>query len=94
MKKIILIAASLSLIGCATITLKEADKLVYGMTKQQVISYLGEPESRTKSGDVEYLYYRLPVNYISRTRYDYYVKLKKRKVIAFGHHIQSVEPEE
>jgi hypothetical protein len=86
MKKIVLIIALFSLTGCATVTLKDTEKITYGLTRHQVVKFLGEPESSIKEGDTEDLFYRLPAGMFSRERYDYYVKLKGKRAIAFGHH--------
>lgn len=95
MKKIILIAISLYLTGCAAHTLKDTNKLVYGLAKQQVTGYLGDPIDKEKLDGFEYLYYRLPESKWYRSeKYDYYVKLKDKRVVEFGHHPLFGETEE
>ncbi len=86
MKRIVLITALFTLIGCSTITLKDTEKITYGVTRHQVVKFLGEPESITREKGEEFLYYRLLAGMFSRERYDYYVKLKDKRAIAFGHH--------
>jgi len=64
------------------------NKLQIDMTKQEVISILGEPESTSVSHGAELLHYRcVEQNSFGNDRYiSYGVLLRKNKVLAFGRH--------
>ena len=95
MKKItLMILAVIMLSGCISlIRMKDTDRLLYGMTRQQVRNLLGEPLEHEKEGNTEIYHYELAPGYFSRDRYDYYVKFVDRKAAAFGHHIPVDAPQ-
>jgi outer membrane protein assembly factor BamE (lipoprotein component of BamABCDE complex) len=95
MKKItLMILATLMLSSCISlIRLKDTDRLLYGMTRQQVRNLLGEPLDREKEGNTEIYHYGLSPGYFSRDRYDYYVKFVDRKIVGFGHHFPADAPQ-
>lgn len=74
------------LFGCATAG--RMNQVSLGMTKGQVVSVLGSPESTSATGDVEYLIYRLsrkdPNGSVVPVREDYFVRLRAGKVDAYG----------
>lgn len=95
MKKIsFMMLALLMLNGCISlIRYKETDRLLYGMTRQQVRNLLGDPLEHEKEGNVEVYHYKLAPGYFSRERYDYFVKFVDRKITAFGHHLPVDAPQ-
>jgi hypothetical protein len=80
----VLVALAL-LVGCATAD--KMNRLSVGMTKGEVISVMGAPDTTGAQGDREYLVYRL-----SDTKLEslvgftepYIVELKEGKVSVFG----------
>lgn len=95
MKKVtFMLIAVLMLNGCISlIRMKDTDRLLYGMTRQQVRNLLGEPLNFEQEGNVEIYHYELAPGYFSRDRYDYYVKFVDRKIVAFGHHLPTDAPQ-
>jgi len=95
MKKIaLMILAALMLNSCISlIRLKDTDRLLYGMTRQQVRNLLGEPLEKEKEDNIEIYHYRLSPGYFSRDRYDYFVKFEDRKITGFGHHLPADAPQ-
>ena len=80
------------LAGCMSSA--ELNKLQIGMTKSQVISLLGEPDSTSAQANVEYLTYYLEVASMAPSRYAdegekaYMVRLVDGKVESFGRFLQ------
>ncbi len=72
--------------GCATTG--KMNQVSLGMTKQDVISMMGSPDSSSANGDIEYLTYSLYRGFFDR-HYgnwsdNYFVRLKDGKVDAYG----------
>jgi hypothetical protein len=82
---ILIVVALVSLVGCATAP--RMNRLSVGMTKQDVCSTLGDPDSSASpGGGVEVLRYELttkerPYGLISR---EYFVRLVNGKVESYG----------
>ena len=84
MKSFRLVLISLSvifLLGCAASS-KKMNQLNLGMTKQEVIEAIGQPNSSSAIQNQEYLRYRLNPGEFSPN--EYYVKLLDGKVVAYG----------
>jgi len=85
MKKLILISL-LFLAACAGTP--KMNHLSVGMTKQEVIAVMGEPDSTSAKGGVEYMSYSLWRDFWDRRPGDYsdpfYVRLVKGKVESYG----------
>jgi hypothetical protein len=84
-KGLCVLAALTLLMGCATA--QKLNRLNLGMTKQEVISVMGAPDTTGAQGDREYLVYRLSdtkvESFVGFTE-PYVVELKGGKVEAFG----------
>lgn len=80
------------LAGCMSSA--ELNKLQIGMTKDQVIALLGQPDSTSAQANVEYLTYYLEANESTYGRYSgesekaYMVRLVDGKVESFGRFLQ------
>ena len=72
--------AALLLLGCAGAGKMNSVQL--GMTKDQVISAIGNPSSTSEMGNTQYLKYQLCSDWIFTDRY--YVRLTDGSVDAFG----------
>jgi hypothetical protein len=72
--------AALLLLGCASASKMNSVQL--GMTKDQVISAIGNPSSTSEMGNTLYLKYQLCSDWIFTDRY--YVRLTDGSVDAFG----------
>lgn len=72
--------AALLLLGCASASKMNSVQL--GMTKDQVISAIGNPSSTSEMGNIQYLKYQLCSDWIFTDRY--YVRLTDGSVDAFG----------
>ena len=83
---IITIAAATLLTGCASNRLSNTNKLSDGMTKQQIISILGNPESTASPGSgVEVLRYYLTYAFDGvGPGKEYFVFLKDGKLVQYG----------
>jgi hypothetical protein len=84
MKSFRFVLISLSVIfflGCAGSS-KKMNKLKIGMTKQEVIEAIGQPNSSSAIRNVESLRYRLNPGGFSPN--EYYVKLLDGKVVTYG----------
>jgi hypothetical protein len=81
--KTYLSALLIFLVGCAT-TGMNVKTLREGMSRQQVISRLGNPDGMEKQGELEKLEYTNCAIPWSSSRADYYVILKDNAVIAYG----------
>ena len=68
-------------IGCAASS-KKMNRLQLGMTKQEVVDAIGEPESTSSKHEASLLKYRLRKSGAWTTMY--YVRLRDGKVDAFG----------
>jgi len=80
--RIVLISLSvIFLLGCAG-SAKKMNKLKVGMTKQEVIEAIGQPNSSSAIRNQEYLRYRLNPGGLSPN--EYYVQLLDGKVVAYG----------
>jgi hypothetical protein len=73
--------AVLLIIGC-TAPAKKTNRLQLGMTKQEVVDAIGEPDSTSSRQDELLLKYRLRTRGLWTTTY--YVRLQDGKVDAFG----------
>jgi outer membrane protein assembly factor BamE (lipoprotein component of BamABCDE complex) len=87
MKRLAILAILLPCVfGCAT-TANRMNKLSVGMTKQQVISEIGQPTHTSGTDGVEYMNYQFASNkddaFYNLTR-PYFVELRDVKVVAFG----------
>lgn len=84
-KSIIIILSFLSLVACANAN--RMNSINIGMTKQQVMNYLGCPDSTSAKGGVQYLKYNLYTTdahaWYGITE-DYYVRIVNGKVDSFG----------
>ena len=91
MKNRILALAVLLLVGCATSSTK-LNTVSLGMTKQQVIEAMGQPQSTRATSGSEYMIYRLTdaspllfvVGHYLEREADYYVRLAGGRVDAYG----------
>ena len=93
MKTKILALMGFVLTGCAT-PATNLNKLSVGMTKQEVVSAMGQPTRTSATQGVEYMIYHDPNNGFAaagtfgaipyRRDADYYVRLNRGKVDAFG----------
>ena len=78
----------LFLFGCATSG--KINKVSNGMTKPEVVAVLGQPDSTSSKGAVEYLSYLLCIDNCAllnpnwRTRRNYFVRLVNGRVDSFG----------
>ena len=78
---IVVILSVVFLIGCAA-THQKINSLKIGMTKQEVIDAIGEPNITSASGKLEYLKYRIDVGLVYSD--EYIVRLWEGKVEAYG----------
>ena len=78
---IVIFIAVVFLFGCAGSS-KKMNQLNLGMTKQEVIEAIGQPNSSSAIQNQEYLRYRLNPGEFSPN--EYYVKLLDGKVVAYG----------
>ena len=81
-----MLAGVIAVAGCATAP--KMNRLSLGMTKQQIVSAMGRPDSTSAPGNgVELLYYKLSpqggpiMNLITE---DYVVKMVKGEVVSYG----------
>lgn len=68
------------LLGCAGASKMNAVQL--GMTRDQVVSTIGSPDSSSEMGNTQFLKYQLCSDWIFTDRY--YVRLTDGKVDAYG----------
>ena len=84
---IIILSLAILITGCATAP--KMNRLSIGMSKQEVTSIMGRPDSTSDTGDgTELLHYKLstkggPFMDVA-TAEDYIVKIVSGKVVAFG----------
>jgi len=87
MKKALLLLLATSFLACAT-TSRNFNKISLGMTKEQVISILGEPISISSQGkSQEFLNYRFAessIEYHQGIRIPYYVLIENNIVKEYG----------
>lgn len=85
MKKLTaIIVGSAMLCSCAdTKTSTKLNNIQMGMTRQDVVSLMGAPDSVSASSNTVYLMYHLE-NHNAGGRSDYYVHLKENAVDSFG----------
>ena len=87
MKETFFLVLTMLLIGCAT-TSKNFNKISLGMSKEQVVSILGEPISvSSKKGNQEFLNYRFAeskIEYHQGIRIPYYVLIENDIVKEYG----------
>ncbi|MCX6956093.1 MAG: SHOCT domain-containing protein [Verrucomicrobia bacterium] len=74
------------LAGCVS-TADKLNNIKIGMTRGQVVALLGEPNSMSAQGNIEYLTYYLANEAVSRDQ-PYAVRLVDGKVESFGRFIQ------
>jgi hypothetical protein len=86
--KLLLVLALLGLLvaGCTT-TSDKLNNVKIGMTRSQVVALLGEPNSMSAQGNIEYLTYYL-TNDVSGRDQPYSVRMVDGKVESFGRFIQ------
>lgn len=86
--KLLLVMAVLGLFlgGCVS-TADKLNSIKIGMTRSQVVAQLGEPNSMSAQGNIEYLTYYLSNETTSRDQ-PYAVRLVDGKVESFGRFIQ------
>lgn|SRR5574337_887551 len=87
MRKLVLTLILLTILsGCATTG--KMNRVSLGMTKQDVISAMGNPDSTSANGEVEYLTYSLYRGFFDRNygnwSDNYFVRLKDGKVDSYG----------
>jgi hypothetical protein len=78
---IVVILSVAFLFGCAG-SQQKMNSLKIGMTKQEVIEAIGEPNLTSASGKLEYLKYRINVGLVYSD--EYFVRLLDGKVDAYG----------
>lgn len=78
---IVVILSVAFLFGCAG-SHQKMNSLKIGMTKQEVIETIGEPNLTSASGKLEYLKYRINVGLVYSD--EYFVRLLDGKVDAYG----------
>jgi hypothetical protein len=87
-KSLVIMLMSILMFGCAiTHNSTLMNQLSLGMTKQQVIEVMGQPNYIAAAKDMEYLRYDLyppPPYYTAATKDAYYVRLKLGMVESFG----------
>ena len=93
-KLIVLLVISLAIVGCAPKAhemSRHIGNTSLGMTKQQVISVMGQPYSVSAKGRTEYMSYRLCTeegnlmnDYHCRNWRDYFVRLVNGRVESYG----------
>ena len=76
-----ILLAIVLLFGCAASS-KKMNRLQLGMTKAEVIKAMGSPKSASANQNIEYLRYRFRTDGLFTA--EYYVRLRKGKVDAFG----------
>lgn len=84
MKAFLLISLIL-LTGCATAS--KMNRVSVGMTKQEVIRAVGNPNSTSAHGGTEYMAYKFwasDSDYFSNNETNYYVRLINGKVDSYG----------
>ena len=88
LKSTVVVLFAVALLGCATST--KMNNVSVGMTKQQVIAAMGQPESVRADGGVESLHYKLSESgdWVRGTwgvpTRDYFVRLRNGVVDAYG----------
>lgn len=86
MKRRFVLLLSLGFVGCATTS--TINNISLGMTKVEVIKTIGNPNSISAKGDLEYLKYNFAPLIRdaddSRNSYDYFVRLVNGKVESYG----------
>lgn len=89
----LVLVAGLALAGCATA--EKLNDVRIGMTKDQVVSLLGTPDSTSAQANVEYLTYYLIADPTGDNRYDrdqpYMIRLVDGKVESFGRYSQLMD---
>jgi hypothetical protein len=82
----LMLAGLIALAGCATAP--KMNRLSLGMTKQEVVSVMGRPDSTSAPGDgVELLHYKLSPQggpFINLITEEYAVKMVNGKVVGYG----------
>ena len=78
---LLVLLAVLLFIGCAA-SAKNMNQLQLGMTKQEVVDAMGQPNSTSSRQDMELLKYRFRTG--GAWTSTYYVRLQNGKVDAFG----------
>ena len=86
MKRNLVLALVLPLIFTSCATAHKMNNVSLGMTKQEVIGVLGQPESIGAKGNIEFFNYRLTEKTvsISTKSVPYFVRLVNGKVDAYG----------
>lgn len=86
MKIFLIVALCLGVVGCATAS--NLNNISLGMTKDDVIKVLGNPDSISAKDSLEYLKYNyepfIRASNLSHSDYDYFVRLDDGKVESFG----------
>jgi hypothetical protein len=79
------LACCLAVVG-GTGTSAKMNRVSLGMTKKEVISAIGNPDSMSASGDTEFLIYHLasPKELVASQLRQYFVRIKEGKVDAYG----------
>lgn len=84
---VIVLITFISACGTAPST-RKMNEISIGMTKSEVISVMGRPDSTAAKEGVEYMNYRLatsPLDFDGSDTSDYFVRFVNGKVDAFGH---------
>ena len=79
-KMIVLVVTAFLLVGCGSAS--KLNKVEIGMTQQQVIDVIGEPNSTSAAEDLVYLRYNLWTEGFFWE--DYFVQIKNDHVEAYG----------
>ena len=77
---LLIIAISMLLIGCASS--KKINGVSLGMTRDQVITQMGSPNSTSAKANIEYLNYKLATDGLFSD--DYFIRLVDGQVDAYG----------
>jgi len=85
-KLLVLLVVVLMVGGCVTMASK-INTVSLGMTKQEVIARLGDPDSMSAIKDIEYMNYTFRESLALGTFPEkYFVRLRNGKVDAYGRH--------
>lgn len=88
MKALLTAMLCLALAACVAPTTRKLNSVSVGMTKPEVISVMGDPDSVAAQGGVEYLTYRMAtsaLDFDGSDTSDYFVKLVNGRVESYGH---------
>lgn len=84
MKKIMVVAIALSLLAGCSGPLINLSTINAGMTKQEIILRLGDPESARVQNGFSYLYFKIHDNAFGRDKNHYIFAFKDEKLVEFA----------